>query len=67
MASNRVPPVTAAFFNMKKENRGGKREGAGRKLKYGELSETITFRVPVSKKTEFRHYVTKKLKQYERN
>lgn len=33
---------------MKKENRGGKRKGSGPKLKYGEPTNTIAFRVPVS-------------------
>lgn len=33
----------------KKENRGGAREGSGRKPKYGEETTTIAFRVPVSK------------------
>jgi len=33
----------------KKENRGGGRKGAGRKLEYGEATETIAFRVPQSK------------------
>lgn len=37
---------------MKKETRGGKRKGAGRKPKYGEKTITVAFRIPASKKAE---------------
>ena len=33
----------------KKEKRGGTRKNAGAKSKYGEPTETIAFRVPVSR------------------
>jgi len=33
---------------MKKSKRGGKREGAGRRSKWGEETETVAFRVPKS-------------------
>ena len=33
-----------------KENRGGKREGAGPPFKYGEKTINITFRIPASHK-----------------
>ena len=33
----------------KKQNRGGKRENAGRSLKYGEETKNISFRCPLSK------------------
>ena len=33
----------------KKETRGGTRQGSGAKPKYGEPTETVSFRVPVSK------------------
>lgn len=36
---------------MKKNTHGGKREGAGRHLIYGEETETVSKRVPVSKKS----------------
>lgn len=42
---------------------GGKRKGAGRKLKYGEKTKTIAFRVPVSLIEEIQEYVTEKLKE----
>ena len=32
------------------KKRGGKRNGAGRKLKYNEATTTMAFRVPTSKK-----------------
>jgi len=35
---------------MKKENRGGKRLGAGHPFKYGEKTINITFRIPTSHK-----------------
>ena len=34
---------------VKKETRGGARLNAGSKLKYGEPTKTIAFRVPISK------------------
>lgn len=41
----------------KKENRGGKRPGSGRKPKYNEPTTTIAFRVPVSKVKEVKGIV----------
>jgi basic membrane lipoprotein Med (substrate-binding protein (PBP1-ABC) superfamily) len=35
---------------IKKENRGGKRIGAGHPFKYGEKTINITFRIPTSHK-----------------
>jgi hypothetical protein len=35
---------------LKKENRGGKRLGAGHPFKYGEKTSNITFRIPTSHK-----------------
>lgn len=49
---------------MKKENRGGKREGAGPKFKYGEETSNITLRVPNSKKAEVKRLVYAYLEQY---
>lgn len=37
----------------KKDNRGGKRKGAGRKSSYGEPTKVISFRCPISKINEF--------------
>ena len=36
---------------IKKDNRGGKRLGAGHPFKYGEKTINITFRIPTSHKT----------------
>ena len=36
---------------IKKENRGGKRAGAGHPFKYGEKTINITFRIPTSHKS----------------
>lgn len=47
-----------------KENRGGKREGAGVKQKYGEETEHVGFRVPKSKKNEFKKEVKKILDKW---
>ena len=35
-----------------KDNRGGARAGAGRKPRYGEKTENLTLRVPISHKGE---------------
>lgn len=50
-----------------KENRGGKRQNSGRKQKYGEPTETISFRVPVSMIKELKEYIKKKLEKLEDN
>jgi len=53
---------------MKKDRKlgsGGAREGSGHPLKYGEKTVNATFRVPKSKKQEFREYVNKKLKSWQ--
>lgn len=53
----------AAFGGrMKKQNRGGKRKGSGRKPKYNEPTETISFRVPVSKTAKVKEAVKKIIK-----
>ena len=49
---------------VKKENRGGKREGAGPKFKYGEGTVNITLRVPITKKDEVKRLVYAYLQQY---
>ena len=48
---------------MKKQTRGGKRPHAGRKLKYGEPTINITFRIPESCKDEVRNLVNDYLKK----
>ena len=50
---------------MPKENRGGKRPGAGRKLKYGEPLSRFVCYCPDSKIKELREIVKAKLKEYE--
>ncbi len=49
---------------MKKENRGGKRAGAGPKFIYGEDTCNITLRVPVSKKEEIKKHIYAYLNQF---
>jgi hypothetical protein len=49
---------------MKKENRGGKRVGAGPKFKYGEETINITLRIPKSKKEEVKELVRSYLNQF---
>jgi hypothetical protein len=49
---------------MKKENRGGKREGAGPPFKYGEDTVNITLRVPASKKAEVKEMIYSYLNQF---
>ena len=48
----------------KKLTQGGKRKGAGAKLKYGEATTPVVTRVPVSKVKEFRLFVNLKLKDW---
>ena len=49
---------------MKKENRGGKRVGAGPKFIYGEETVNITLRVPVSKKAQVKEMIYSYLNQF---
>lgn len=49
---------------VKKKTQGGKRKGAGAKLKYGERTVPVVNRVPVSKVKEFRMFVNLKLKDW---
>lgn len=49
-----------------KEGAGGSREGVGAPQKYGEETVNVTFRVPKSKKDEFRDYGNKKLKSWQK-
>lgn len=48
----------------KKETRGGARQGSGAKPKYNEVTTTVAFRVPESKREEFRQYGNEKLKEW---
>ena len=43
---------------------GGKRKGAGAKLRYGEATTPVVIRVPVSKVKEFRQFANLKLKDW---
>ena len=45
----------------KKDNRGGKRKGAGRKSEYGEPTKVMSFRYPASKLKEFEAMIYTKL------
>lgn len=49
---------------MKKENRGGKRAGAGPKFIYGEDTINITLRIPKSKKEEIKKMIYSYLNQF---
>lgn len=42
---------------------GGKRKGAGAKKKYGEETETISFRCPVSKVKKLKSLIKKELEK----
>jgi len=48
----------------KKQNRGGKRENAGRSLKYGEETKNISFRCPLSKVDDLKIIVKSKLSEW---
>lgn len=47
-----------------KPKHGGKRAGSGQKLKYGEPTTTVAFRVPVSKTDVVKDLVNKKLEKW---
>ena len=49
---------------MKKENRGGSGRGQGRRLKYGEPTVKVNYRIPVSKKEEVDKWISAKLKRW---
>lgn len=53
-------------MNKKKENRGGKRENAGRRLKYGEPTTPVSYRIPESMKPALDNYVSRQLAKYEK-
>lgn len=44
---------------------GGKRDGAGRKNKYGEETVIVNFKVPKTKKDEFKDKASRILKKWE--
>jgi hypothetical protein len=46
----------------KQSNHGGQRKGSGAKLKYGEKTCTIAFRVPESLALEIKKMVSEKIK-----
>ncbi len=48
----------------KKENRGGTGRNQGRKLKYGEETVKVNYRVPVSMKPKLDKYVSVNLDKY---
>lgn len=48
------------------ENRGGANRNQGRKLKYGEPTEKVNYRVPVSFKPKLDKYVSDNLSKYEK-
>lgn len=50
----------------KKENRGGANRNQGRKLKYGEETIKVNYRVPVSFKHKLDKYVSDNLSKYEK-
>jgi hypothetical protein len=54
-------------MTQKKDNRGGYRLNAGRKLKYGEKTKRISFSCPLSMEVEFTEYCGNKLKTYLKN
>ena len=51
---------------MNNNKRGGSRPGSGQKKKYGELTTTISVRVPVSEKNNIQRMLKLALKKYEK-
>ena len=52
------------FEEMKKETRGGTRQGSGAKPKYNEQTKTVAFRCPLSKVDELKLIVKSKLSEW---
>ena len=50
---------------MSDKKHGGKRQNSGAKLKYGEPTKTVTFRIPESKIKDVKKLVSDYLKQFE--
>jgi len=50
--------------NIKKETRGGTRQGSGAKPKYNEETKTVAFRCPLSKVNELKLVVNSKLSEW---
>ena len=50
----------------KKENRGGSGRGQGRRLKYGEETVKVNYRVPVRMKPKLDKHVVRQLAKYEK-
>lgn len=50
----------------KKDNRGGANRNQGRKLKYGEPTEKVNYRVPFSFRPKLDKYVSDNLSKYEK-
>ena len=53
-----------AVLGVKKETRGGTRQGSGAKPKYNEQTKTVAFRCPVSKVDELKIIVSSKLSEW---
>jgi hypothetical protein len=51
-------------MKMKKETRGGTRQGSGAKPKYNEETKTVAFRCPFSKVDELKLIVKYKLSEW---
>ena len=49
-----------------KPTRGGARQGSGAKPKYGEKTDTVAFRCPISKIPELRQIVKSKLSEWKK-
>jgi len=54
-------------YQMKKETRGGHREGAGRKSPFKEPTKGVKFMCPVSKVDELKKYVNRQLLKWSKS
>ena len=52
------------MIEVKKENRGGTRQGSGAKSKYSEPTKPVAFRCPLSKVDELKLIVKSKLSEW---
>jgi hypothetical protein len=59
--------VKLFFMKIKKETRGGTREGSGRPSRFKEKTKGVKFMCPISKETDLKKYVNRKLLEWSKS
>ena len=60
-------PVYEILPDIKKENRGGNREGSGRPSLFKEKTKGVKFMCPISKEGDLKKYVNRKLLEWSKS